>query len=596
MKKILLKPGWLTLLLLSAFSTTSLHAQVYNSGNLYVAPGTSMSVWGTFTNAATGAVDHQGTLYVNNDVSNAGSVNIASGATTSFLGTNWANAGTASFTGTGAVSFDGTAAQTIDGGYTTGAQPSFSAITINNTSGVSLINTAASVSNTLAFTNGSVMLGNNNLRLDASAAISGAGAGKFVATDGTGYLVKEGVANSSTFSFPVGRVAGDYTPGNITNTSGSTRNYSINVKDYATSTPTEANIANGIDRTWQIFGDAAGTATITLLHNAAANTNGSASNGATFNNGAAYITQQVAAGDWATSTTTSNGGSPVNSLNSTAAVTIPALASSTTSFFSKTSDIMSSLSSTILTTPKVFLQGAYSGGGLMTTKLNNATPSLRLIPVTQPYNVAPFNYAGVEKVASQADIPANATDWILVELRDAATPTTVLAARAGFLLKDGTITDLDGVSGLRFKSIPAGNYSIAIRHRNHLGIRTATGQTFAIEANATYDFTSAQANAYQKVGPTIHNAAMVAVSGGKFAMWGGNANSNTTVRLTGLLNDAGQILLSLGSVQSNSLPNVYHNSDLNLNGTVNFTGLNNDPGFLLSVLGNLQGEFFTENL
>jgi len=592
MKKNLLSTGWLLFLVTIILSPQSfVYAQVYNTGNMYVAPGASVSLWGSFTNTNTGSVDHQGaTIYANGDVSNAGSINIASGAVISLLATNWANTGTAIFSGMGKVSFDGTAAQNIDGGYTSGTQPSFSGIIINNASNVNLTNTAASVSNALTFTNGSILLGNNNLRLDATASISGAGAGMLVATNGTGYLIKEGVGNSSFFSFPVGRIAGDYTPCSVANTSGSSRNYTVNVKNYTNSTPDEgSNISTGMDRTWQIFADAAGTANITLVHNAVTNTSGPGTNGATFNNSAAYVTQQVADGNWTTTTTTTSGGTPVNTISSAAAVTLPALSSDFTGFFSKSSDIMSSLSKTIMTTPKVFLQGAYSGG-VMTTTLN----TLGLIPLTQPYSAGPFNYAGVEKVTA---IPANVTDWILVELRDAVTPTTVMATRAAFLLKDGTITDLDGVSPLRFKSAAAGNYFIAVRHRNHLGIRNAASQAFAVEANTTFDFTALQANAYQN-GAISSNPAMAAVSGGKFALWAGNASSNNNVKYSGPGNDQTVILnAALGGNPNLILSNVYNNADLNMNGTVRFSGPNNEQNFLLNtILGGNPNFIITQHL
>jgi hypothetical protein len=573
--------------ILLGFSLVS-QSQVYNAGNIYVAPGASASFWGTFTNDATAQLDQRGTLYVNGDVTNAGAVNAATGSTTSFLGAGWTNTATATFTGTGSISFDGTTAQTIDGGYTTGAQPSFSGIIVNNSNGVSLVNTSAGVSNALTFSSGSITLDNYNLRLDASALISGAGAGKFTITNGTGYLVKEGVSDGNSFSFPVGRVANDYTPCTVANSSGSSRNYFVNVKDYAGSTPAEGNITSGIDRTWQIFGDAAGAATITLVHNAVTNTNGTGSNGTTFNNTAAYVTQQLAAGNWSTSTTTNNGGTPVNTLGSTAAAILPALVTDASGFFSKSSDIMSSFDQTIMAAPKALLQGAYSGSGLMTTTLRTAG----LIPLKQPYNTMPsFGYLGLEEVKA---IPAGVTDWVLVELRNAASPATAVATRAAFVKNDGTITDLDGVSPVRFKGMPAGNYLIAVRHRNHLGIRTDATRSFALETNTPYDFTTAQTAAYQNTGITA-NAAMKDMGSGVFAMWAGNVNANTNVRYSGLNNDLAALLAALGGNQSTLLTNVYSNADINMNGTVRYSGLNNDNTFLLSILGGNQAAIFSQH-
>jgi hypothetical protein len=362
----------------------------------------------------------------------------------------------------------------------------------------------------------------------------------------------------------------------------------VNVKDYAGSTPAEGNITSGIDRTWQIFGDAAGAATITLVHNAVTNTNGTGSNGTTFNNTAAYVTQQLAAGNWSTSTTTNNGGTPVNTLGSTAAAILPALVTDASGFFSKSSDIMSSFDQTIMAAPKALLQGAYSGSGLMTTTLRTAG----LIPLKQPYNTMPsFGYLGLEEVKA---IPAGVTDWVLVELRNAASPATAVATRAAFVKNDGTITDLDGVSPVRFKGMPAGNYLIAVRHRNHLGIRTDATRSFALETNTPYDFTTAQTAAYQNTGITA-NAAMKDMGSGVFAMWAGNVNANTNVRYSGLNNDLAALLAALGGNQSTLLTNVYSNADINMNGTVRYSGLNNDNTFLLSILGGNQAAIFSQH-
>ena len=60
---------------------------------------------------------------------------------------------------------------------------------------------------------------------------------------------------------------------------------------------------------------------------------------------------------------------------------------------------------------KVFLEGPFNGIS-MDTELNVHN----LLPLTQPYNVAPWNYAGTEQVGS---IPnPEIVDWVLVELRE----------------------------------------------------------------------------------------------------------------------------------------------------------------------------------
>ena len=146
--------------------------------------------------------------------------------------------------------------------------------------------------------------------------------------------------------------------------------------------------------------------------------------------------------------------------------------------------------------------------------LNNANGSMNTVakyvnrmPLSQPYNRAPWNYAGTESVGS---IPAGVVDWILVELRQATSPAgatsaTVLldplgnlAKRAVFLKNDGSIVELDGTTPVHFNNffVSSGNglYPV-IRHRNHLAIMSATAVTMVGDVY-TYDFTSGIDKAY----------------------------------------------------------------------------------------------------
>lgn len=240
-------------------------------------------------------------------------------------------------------------------------------------------------------------------------------------------------------------------------------------------------------------------------------------------------------------------------------------------------------SSGIKVSPKIFLSGAYNTGtGIMSTSLLTSG----VIPLAQPYNTAPFSYAGSETVNA---IPANVTDWVLVELRNATTPATVVATRAAFVLKNGSVVDTDGVSPVSFSNAEPGNYYLAIRHRMHLGIRTAAPVTLTTSPY-TYDFTSAQSQAYQNSSVTT-NTAMKNMGNGVFALWGGNGSVTgtgaTTVRATGAptVNDYSVLLMLLnGQVQVGP---IYSGMDYNMNGTVRVTGTPqvNDYTFLLNVLG-----------
>jgi len=126
--------------------------------------------------------------------------------------------------------------------------------------------------------------------------------------------------------------------------------------------------------------------------------------------------------------------------------------------------------SVITLNSKIFLEGDFSGGS-MSTELNTQN----VIPLSQPYNTAPWNYEGTESVTS---IPANVVDWILVELRTNTNASSVEAKRAGFIKNDGTIVDLDGTSNLEFQNLNPADYYIVIYHRNHLSAMSANAVQF----------------------------------------------------------------------------------------------------------------------
>ncbi len=134
----------------------------------------------------------------------------------------------------------------------------------------------------------------------------------------------------------------------------------------------------------------------------------------------------------------------------------------------------------IKTDIKVYLEGAYENSGLMNTNLN----ILQDFPKNQPYHSAPWDYDGSEKIS---EIPQDMVDWVLVELRDETNPDSVLSRRAGILLNSGKIVDLDGSSPLQFK-IHDGNYFIAVKHRNHIAVRSSQ-TVYLSEVATSYDFT-----------------------------------------------------------------------------------------------------------
>jgi len=142
----------------------------------------------------------------------------------------------------------------------------------------------------------------------------------------------------------------------------------------------------------------------------------------------------------------------------------------------------------------VYLQGPYSTGS---HNMNTTLKTANLIPLSQPYSGSPWNYSGAESVTS---IPANVVDWILVELRQADVPahaTTALARRAAFLLNNGTVVDLDGVSAVNFYNVTlTQNLFPVIWHRNHMPIIAANVAGMNSSGTYAYDYSTGSGQVY----------------------------------------------------------------------------------------------------
>jgi len=160
---------------------------------------------------------------------------------------------------------------------------------------------------------------------------------------------------------------------------------------------------------------------------------------------------------------------------------------------------------------KVFLQGYYSeAAGEMRTDLITGS----LVPTSQPYTAAPFNYQGNE---STATFPTDTVDWVLVELRDGTNLDTILATKAVLLRKDGMIMEPDGTMGINFLNIPAGFYHLAVYHRSHLAVLSAS----SISTTQTTPFVDLTTSANSAMG----TGQLIDMSGA-FALHVGDYDSN----------------------------------------------------------------------
>jgi len=145
---------------------------------------------------------------------------------------------------------------------------------------------------------------------------------------------------------------------------------------------------------------------------------------------------------------------------------------------------------------KVLLEGAYNSG---TTMMNNVLLASDLIPAIQPYDSVPWNYTGVETITT---MPDSIIDWVLVELRQAASPElateqTILPGwpKALLLKSDGSIVGVDNNNPLIGNAVITENLYIVICHRNHLDVMS-NGPLVLSGNTYTYDFTDAITKAY----------------------------------------------------------------------------------------------------
>lgn len=212
------------------------------------------------------------------------------------------------------------------------------------------------------------------------------------------------------------------------------------------------------------------------------------------------------------------------------------------------------------------LQGAMpSSGTTMKTDING------LLPLNDPYGLG----------VTASSVPANAVDWVMIELRTGLTPmlaTTVSASTAAFLLSDGSVKAVDG-QDVKFNAVADGNYYLSVRHRNHLGVMT-NGTISLTAGTASVDLSSVGLWSNILI---LANAPATTVNGVR-ALWGGDANGNGTVSYNGGTNDRDAILAEVDfDILNEDL--TYQSEDINFNGITSYNGGSNDRDVLLQLLG-----------
>ncbi len=162
---------------------------------------------------------------------------------------------------------------------------------------------------------------------------------------------------------------------------------------------------------------------------------------------------------------------------------------------------------------KVALEGPYNTStNLMRTDLNTSN----VIPTIEPYSAMGL-HNGSEEVSPATLAAFPVVDWVLLELRDKTNPATILETRAGLLLENGDVKDVNGTDPVTF-SLGDDSYYVAVRHRNHLAVMTLNA--LPLTAGSVVDFRTASIFGGSNAVNTLN---------GVQALWAGDANVDTSI-------------------------------------------------------------------
>ena len=227
---------------------------------------------------------------------------------------------------------------------------------------------------------------------------------------------------------------------------------------------------------------------------------------------------------------------------------------------------------------RALLEGPYENGSAL---MHDSLRAQGLIPATEPYGALGFpvaNDGGGEHVGAGVLSITGAdaiVDWVQVELRTPLTPAAPFATRCALLQRDGDVVEVDGTSPVHFE-VPPGDYHVALRHRNHLGVMTA-GPVALGPVAVTIDLTSAttatHGNEARKPGPDGP------------LLWAGNVVRDGALRYTGATNDRDPVLVAIGGALPTAITTGYRQEDVTMDGRVKYTGPRNDRDPILVNIG-----------
>ena len=169
---------------------------------------------------------------------------------------------------------------------------------------------------------------------------------------------------------------------------------------------------------------------------------------------------------------------------------------------------------------KVLLQGAMPASGtIMRNDLQNYLNDngVALLPTMNPYGIDGTFYNQINNPDGAA---GKVVDWIVLELRSSADPSTVLAKGAFLLRPDGTVVDTLGNTELAFgTAVEQVPMHLVAHHRNHLPVMSSVASTFPLDI-LDHDFTTGLAKAFNAGG----DPDQLVQTNGAWAMIAGDVN------------------------------------------------------------------------
>ncbi|MBK8109318.1 MAG: hypothetical protein IPK46_02745 [Saprospiraceae bacterium] len=185
-------------------------------------------------------------------------------------------------------------------------------------------------------------------------------------------------------------------------------------------------------------------------------------------------------------------------------------------------------------------------------------------------------------------------DWVFVEMRDKDDAKKVISTRSALLQRDGDIVDLDGVSALAFPNTPYDAYYVAVKHRNHLGVMTASAISFQ-NLSAVIDFTLPGTPTFDFGNPSNYNYTGLAQN--KFivpdytCLYAGDFDANGVIKFSNPGDDANILTTDVLTYPTNTLFVSNYNAafgylagDYNMDGKAKLDNPNDDQSSLLSQI------------